>query len=222
MNELIDKILKEKKSMVSRERFETVLRHSDSLRTLEGDIIECGVWRGGFSIFLKHLFPEKQTWAADSFIGFQEISSAYFKYPAERHVPAFNESMGVSLHEVIENFKQFKVDPNTVRFLQGFVKDTLNPLMCPIEKIALLRIDVDAYSATREILTYLYDKVAPNGMIIFDDSCLVETNAAIKDYFRGAKIPLVLRHPETDEVLASDTVPFDNEYPCGCYVIKQA
>ena len=57
-----------------------------------------------------------------------------------------------------------------------------------IDKIALLRIDVDGYSPTRVVLDNLYDKVVTGGMIIFDDLCLVEAAEAIEDWMTEKRL----------------------------------
>ena len=97
----------------------------------------------------------------------------------ERFQKGNNMGMDVSLLDVQNVFKQFNLenDPR-INFVKGFVNKTLPNIN--INKIALLRIDVDGYSPTREVLDYLYDKVEKGGMIIFDDLCLSEAAAASK------------------------------------------
>jgi hypothetical protein len=104
--------------------------------------------------------------------------------------------------------------------LKGFVKDTLPT--SGIEKIALLRIDVDAYSATLETLEELYDKVQPGGYIVFDDSCLYETLDAIKVFFKQRNLPKFINHPVTGQPLDINKKHTDDNsgLPAGCYIIK--
>lgn len=199
--------------------FDTINKHKQSISALKGDIIECGVWRGGFSIFLAKTFPKKKIWVSDSFSGFQPLNNANYSYLHERHQP--NYDVSVSLDQVKANFKQFNVNENQVTFLPGYVKDTLPN--CGITNISLLRIDVDAYSATLEVLNELYDKVVTGGYIIFDDACLYETLDAIKTFFKERNISPYLFHPVTDEKLPInlDAKSDDSLYPSGCYIIKE-
>ena len=92
-----------------------------------------------------------------------------------------------------------------------------------IKKISLLRIDVDAYSATLEVLDELYDKVVPGGYIIFDDTCLHESLNAIKTFFKKRNIHPHLIDPSNDKVLplTFEFISNDSEYPTGCYIVKQ-
>ena len=168
--------------------FDMVYDHYDNINALEGDIVECGVWTGGMSIFLAKLFSQKNIWVADSFIEFfQDPDTAKYFFEGDPHQHGAN---GFSLEVVKENFATFDaLDENRVKFLDGYVVNTLDPTVCPIEKIALLRIDVDAYSATMEVLDYLYPKVVPGGYIIFDDICLHTASQAIMDYFDRENIP---------------------------------
>lgn len=68
-------------------------------------------------------------------------------------------------------------------FVKGWLKDSLHPNVCHIEKISLLRLDVDSYSATMEALFYLYDKVSDGGVVIFDDCNLWESYYAMRHFF---------------------------------------
>ncbi len=218
MEELINNLISNQISMVDAGRFHTVLRNFDKINSVKGDIVECGVWRGGMSIFLSTLFKDKNIWVCDSFDGFQPLDIATYSYSDEPHTPNYNDMIRVSYEEVVNNFEKYGFEENDprIKFLKGWVKDTLNPKTCSIKNISLLRIDVDAYSATREVLEYLYPKVTSGGYIIFDDSCLIQTVDAFCDYFEENKILFELRHPETDEIISD---PRSN-HPCGCYVIK--
>jgi len=129
--------------------------------------------------------------------------------------------LAISLEEVQSHFKMYGLeDQNRIKFVKGFVKDSLPT--SGIEKIALLRIDVDAYSATLETLEELYDKVQFGGHIIFDDSNLYETLDAIKAFFKQRNLPEYLFHPVTNEKLNLYQIyTNDNSgFPAGCYLIK--
>lgn len=212
-------------SMVMEQEFNTVIRHLDNISKIKGDVVECGCWKGGFSIFLGHAFPEKTLWVADSFEGFQPLETAKYKYNAERHVPAYGlGSPGTeddfTLERVKQRFEEYQLTGTRIKYLKGFVKDSLPT--SGIDKIALLRIDVDAYSATKEVLDELYDKVQPGGYIIFDDSCLYESRDAIRDFFMERKLPSIVMHPELDIELDvnSTYIPTNSGLPAGCYIVK--
>lgn len=216
-------------SMVAEQLFNTIIRHLESIERIDGDMIECGVWKGGFSIFMASAFPDKNIWVADSFEGFQSLDAAKYEYThnIERHIPSYilgkpNTEDDFTLDRVKQRFEEYQLTGPRIKFLKGFVKDSLPP--ADIKKISLLRIDVDAYSATREVLDELYDKVQIGGYIIFDDTCLYECRDAIIDFFKERDLPNVVLHPITDQELNLN-IPITNEtssgFPPGCYIIKQ-
>lgn len=224
--DLIQDLIDNKITMVNPNEFKTILKHYSNLSKIDGDVVECGVWRGGFSIFLSYVFQDKNIWVCDSYEGFQPLETAKHQYSKERHTPTYTHNavgpLGISLEEVQSHFKTYGLeDQDRIKFLKGFVKDTLPN--SGIEKISLLRIDVDAYSATLETLEELYDKVQPGGYVIFDDSCLYETLDAIKTFFKQRNLPEFINHPITDQPLDINLrhTNDDSGLPAGCYIIKR-
>jgi len=228
INQLIEKLMQDKVTMVLPHAYSMVLKHQDNIKKVQGEIVECGVWRGGFSIFMAHLFSDRTIWVCDSFEGFQPLEQARYSYNGERHTPSYVDThlgpIGISLEEVKSHFETYGLgEDKRIKYLKGFVKDTLNPETCEIGEIALLRIDVDAYSATLEVLESLYSKVKPGGYIIFDDSCLHETLNAIRTFCKTNNLPYEIIDPITDQIQSLDT-PYtttDSGFTAGCYIIKK-
>jgi O-methyltransferase/macrocin O-methyltransferase/8-demethyl-8-(2,3-dimethoxy-alpha-L-rhamnosyl)tetracenomycin-C 4'-O-methyltransferase len=212
--EIYKDIINQGITMVSEERFETILRYKDNISKIDGDIVECGVWAGGMSIFLSKLFPTKKIWVCDSYEGCQNPSDGDYYFENEKHTKGM---YSISLETVKDNFiKNNLPDDKRINFLKGWVKDTLKPEICPIKDIALLRIDVDSYSATLEVLDYLYSKVKSGGIIIFDDSCLSESHHAMITFLEK-KPNIIFKHTSTGETI---DIKSGNSLPCGCYFIK--
>jgi hypothetical protein len=200
LESIYQEIVAKELTMVTAERFKTI----DNLRAMiyeegvDGDIIECGCWRGGMSIYLAYSFPDRVMWVADSFQGFESLDQCKYDptgIVVERHT---GDYLAVPEAQVRGSFLQMGLDESRgVNFLPGWVNETTDPASCPVEKLALLRIDVDAYSATLVTLENLYDKVVSGGFIIFDDSGLYETVAAIRTFEkqRGVDIVSLLHGP---------------------------
>lgn len=221
MKDLISSIIHDGLTLVKKERFENILSFKDQISNLNGDIVECGVWKGGMSIFLTKLFTEKKIWVCDSFKGCQDPKTGKYDYSKETHV--LGQYNGGTVDTVKKNFKKYDaLDEHRVSFLKGWVKDTLQDEICPIKEISLLRIDVDSYSSTLEVLDCLYDKVVPGGMIIFDDSCLLESNQAIKDFFKLKNLKYVYDPSNNTEYDVFSVQPkgIRSGLPCGCYLFK--
>lgn len=81
-----------------------------------------------------------------------------------------------------------------VVFNVGRVEETIP--QSHIDRIALLRLDTDWYDSTKLQLEELYDKVVPNGVVIFDDYGFWKGHKKAADEFlakRNIK-PLMIRN----------------------------
>ncbi|RWR51924.1 glycosyltransferase [Sinirhodobacter ferrireducens] len=153
-----------------------------------GDVMECGVWRGGASLFMKAVLDlsgdrERTVWLADSFAGLPPPS-----YPEDQGMDLSREhfpSLAVSQQRVERAFADFGLLDARVRFLPGFFADTLAD--CEVGQLAVLRLDGDLYSSTMQALEALYDRVSPGGFIVIDDYGGLGQCAQAVDRFRSAR-----------------------------------
>jgi len=214
-------------TMLWKELFDLPIRNFQKISSVDGDIVECGVWRGGCSIFLSLLFNDKNIWCCDSYEGFQPLDKTTYDFDGERHTPAFSHCalgpLAISLDEVKQNFEDYGLlGDGRIQFLKGFVNETLPT--AKIEKISILRLDVDSYSATLDILDNLYPKVQPGGFIIFDDANLTESFEAIKHFLIRENLPLELHNPYTDEIYSISNGPVvetNSGFHSNSYIIKK-
>lgn len=182
-------------TMMGRKRLDSLQECLDSLRrrNIPGDLVECGVWRGGGCIFMAgylkaYGLSDRRVLVADSFDGLPKptaLADAGLDLSKER----FPE-LAVPLETVQENFAVHGLLSDRVVFLQGWFKDTLPD--APTGRIALLRLDGDLYESTMDALQALYDRVAAGGIVIIDDYGALEAcRAAVRDFFgmRGAPVP---------------------------------
>jgi len=137
---------------------------------IEGDLIETGVWRGGAVIFMKAVLNEleisdKKVWVADSFQGLPKPKK---KFAIDKLSNLHKQRiLKVSKEEVENNFRQYDLLDDQVKFIQGWFDETLPK--APIEKLSLLRLDGDLYESTIIALDSLYPKLAIGGFVIIDD-----------------------------------------------------
>jgi hypothetical protein len=157
-------------------------------RGVPGDLMETGVWRGGACIFMRailkaHCVSDRRVWVADSFEGLPKPDSR--KYPADAGLRLHTmPALAVSLEEVMQNFQEYGLLDEQVRFLKGWFRDTLPK--APVERLAVLRLDGDMYESTIEALEHLYPRLSTGGYLIVDDYGAVPACRRAVDDFRQA------------------------------------
>lgn len=180
-------------SMIGRVRMDSLHRCLDMVCTenIPGDLMECGVWRGGAAIFMQgylkaHGIKGRRVVLADSFEGLPASGE-----PDDPSLtPDSFPQLAVALETVIENFRKYDLWDDAVLTLKGWFSETLPS--CGVERLALLRADGDLYTSTTDILENLYDKVSPGGVVIIDDFGVLPSCArAVREFFerRGAAEP---------------------------------
>jgi O-methyltransferase len=155
-------------------------------QNVPGDLIECGAWRGGATIFMRAaLFayndPSRRVWVADSFQGLPAPTPGTYPADLGDEFHKFGE-LAVPVDAVRMNFARYGLLDDRVKFLVGWFKDTL--AKAPIERLAVLRVDADMYEGTIQSLEALYSKVSPGGYIIIDDYGAVQGCRKAVDTFR--------------------------------------
>ena len=171
-------------TMTSDERLVALSRAIDYLikNDIEGDFVECGVWRGGsMMLAAKKLISlnrtQKKIFLFDTFDGMpppEEVdSSAINNISASTLLETNEKSVGnnvwcySALEEVKKNIKSTGYPDENIFYFKGKVEDTLPEKS--IKKICLLRLDTDWYESTKHELENLYDLVSEGGIIIIDD-----------------------------------------------------
>jgi O-methyltransferase len=154
--------------------------------SIPGDLVECGVWRGGACILMRAVLEaygdEKRcVWLADSFAGVPSPDAANYSADEGIRLDLNADVLAVSEAEVRANFERYGLLDERVRFLPGWFKDTLPT--APIGHIALLRLDGDLYESTIQALDALYPRVSPGGFCIVDDYHAIDAcRQAVTDY----------------------------------------
>ena len=146
---------------------------------INGDIIECGVWRGGACIYAKAVLNElgsqKKVFVADSFNGFPEPKWNWDKGANFLDDP----TLKVSIDTVRENFKKYGLLDDRVIFIEGFFSATLPSLN---ETFSIVRADGDLFESTIDILMNTYEKLSVGGIVIIDDYALECCRQAVEQF----------------------------------------
>ena len=153
-------------------------------KKIDGDYVECGVWKGGNIILFKKFIEDedenskKKIYAFDTYEGMTEPDKN--DYDISSNIPADILLKGdkakrtniwgiCNLENVKKNIQSCVNSTENIKFIKGPVETTLNDTSNLPDKISLLRLDTDWYNSTKKELDVLYDKVMPGGIIIIDD-----------------------------------------------------
>lgn len=144
-------------------------------RRIVGDIVECGVWKGGSSMLaaltLQQVGDKGRTlWLYDTFSGMSAPSHVDGPYAQAVHDAGRDDVTFAHspLSEVRSNMASTAWPDEQTRYVEGKVEDSI-PATVPDRPIALLRLDTDWYESTRHELVHLYPLLAPGGVLIIDD-----------------------------------------------------
>lgn len=152
------------------------VRKADAEQT-PGDIVECGVWRGGNIIIARLLSPSRTCWLYDTFTGMTEPGPLDITrkgkialYGYRRRRDAGVGWCAASLDEVKAALSETHTfDETRPRFIVGDVAETLLvPANLP-ERISVLRLDTDWHASTKLELEVLWPRLRRGGTLIVDD-----------------------------------------------------
>jgi hypothetical protein len=155
----------------------TAVRHVARVK-LEGDIVECGVWRGGSMhavarTLLSCGVNDRELYLFDTFEGMTEPTEKDRRgdTTAAELLAKADKTQNVwaiaSLDDVQQGVGTLDYPTEKFHFVKGPVEETI-PGGAP-QSIALLRLDTDWYESTRHELEHLYDRLVPGGVLIMDD-----------------------------------------------------
>lgn len=170
-----------------------------------GDIVECGVWKGGSSMIaaltMRNLkSTRRKIYLYDTYAGMTEPT--WFDESFDSTNPAFgywkknmsgviNKWCYSSLNEVRLNLFSTGYPRTKLMFVEGDVEKTI-PKTMP-RKISLLRLDTDWYKSTYHELNYLYPLLSPGGVLIVDDyGHWKGARRAVDEYLKENKIRILL------------------------------
>jgi SAM-dependent methyltransferase len=124
--------------------------------TVDGPSFEFGVWSGHSVNLIASLLPSSKVYGFDSFEGLPEAW--------------FGKADGIGVGLFSRNGELPQVREN-VELVVGWFDHVLAPFLNTheFEKIALLHIDCDIYSSAQSVFSYLYKKIVPGTIIVFDE-----------------------------------------------------
>ncbi len=168
-------------------------------RNIPGDIVECGVWRGGSSLLAALILKsrnisDRKLYLYDTFKGMPtptEFDIDKRGNTGFEMIDKYGDDIGwcyALLDDVKAAFSTYDFDFE-IHFIEGDVIETL-PKTKP-ETISVLRLDTDWYESTAAEFDILYPRLSTGGVLIIDDyGCWAGSRKATDDYF--AKEPKII------------------------------
>jgi len=195
--------ISEKYSMSGRLRMWSLIQSVKYIidNKIEGDLVECGVWRGGNLILMQQLINRykinKRIYGFDTFEGMSKPKEIDVDYEGRSAIEMLSNSKKKNdLPDIwaycdIETVKKNilnSVNSNNITLVKGKVENTLLLKKNLPDKISILRLDTDWYESTKTELEILYPKLSKNGVLIIDDyGHFMGCKKAVDEYFKNYK-----------------------------------
>lgn len=168
-----------------------------------GDIVECGVWRGGsMQAVARELVrlgvTDRDLHLFDTFEGMSAPTDADVRWDGktasellEANDMSRNIWAAASLEDVQAGFEPIPYPSEKIHYIKGKVEDTV-PAQVP-ETISILRLDTDWYESSLHELDHMYDRLVPGGVLLLDDYGYWEgQRRATDEWLARTKEPLLL------------------------------
>ena len=176
-------------TLVSPDRLWVLYSLARQALALEGEFVECGVYKGGTALLFAKIIGEqnrphkKSLHLFDTFQGMPDVN-------AEKDIHRKGDFSDTSLETVRLRLAAF---PCAV-FHPGIVPSTFKEIAGI--KICFAHIDVDIYESVLSCCEHLYSKMTPGGIMVFDDygfeTCPGAREAVDKWFSDKPEVPLVL------------------------------
>lgn len=164
-----------------------------SIINLPGHVFELGVYKGASLIRLATFRATLEHESSRKIVGFD----AFGKFPTRElsvdndieFVERFTDAGGDGLHEDELSALLERKSFSNIELVRGNVLDTLPAYLeaHPETRLSFLHLDMDVKEPTEFALECLYDRVVPNGLIVFDDYNAVAGETEAVDEFIARK-----------------------------------
>lgn len=168
-----------------------------------GDVVECGVWKGGSSMLAALALESagdraRHLWLYDTFEGMSEPTDRDVDFAGRDARTEYEETRrsgegwcASPLDDVKRALAATGTPAERLHYVVGRVETTI-PREMPAQ-IALLRLDTDWYESTRHELVHLWPRLARGGVLIIDDyGHWAGARRAVDEWLATQKPPLLL------------------------------
>ncbi len=204
-------------TMTSPQRVYTLIEAVNYIErnNIEGDIVECGVWKGGSMMAAaltlnKNNSHNRQLYLYDTYEGMSAPTEKDVTFSGDNASDLLQNNSDKEsnlvwayspIDEVKKNVYSTEYPKEKIHFIKGKVEATI-PQTLP-SKISILRLDTDWYESTLHELNHLFPLLSQHGVLIIDDYGHWEgARKAVDEYFEQQNFaPYLSRIDETGRVL---------------------
>ncbi len=178
-------------TMIPHELFVNNLDLCDHFNHLEGDFVECGVWRGGMSAAIAEIFKRKKNiYLFDSFEGLPPAKEIDGKealaWQKDVNSPVYYDNCSADEAYAKQAMALAACDSYTI--YKGWFDQTLPNFKN--HAIAILRLDGDWYDSILVCLENLFPQVVDGGIVLIDDYYTWDgCSKAVHDYLSKSQSP---------------------------------
>lgn len=130
----------------------------------QGDILEVGVWRGGSGALLARAAVlaglSGRVFLADTFQGVVKAGARDSKYTGGEHAD--------TSPDIVENLLGDRLKLDNYSILQGIFPEQTGAEIAG-HSFRLCHIDVDVYDSARDVNEWVWPRLVPGGMVVYDD-----------------------------------------------------
>lgn len=160
-----------------RERHYTLNQLVERISLLDGNVVECGCWRGlssyQIAARLKNNNFTKKFYIFDSFEGLSKFEDEDMPLTGLKDEETRRKEFACGEDIVKDNLKEF----DFIEYKKGWIPSRFSEVSD--KKFSLVHIDVDMYQPILDAFEFFYERMVSGGIIIFDDYGFT--------YFPGAK-----------------------------------
>jgi O-methyltransferase len=163
------------RTLIDRTRCFMLYQLALQCRSLEGNVAEIGVYKGGTARLISKVFAEtdKTVHLFDTFTGMP---------PTDKNKDLHRE--GDFPDVLLDDVKKFLKDCDNIRLWPGIFPDTASPIMNM--RFCFVHIDADIYKSVMDCCRFFYPRMKTGGTMIFDDygfATCPGAKAAVDEFF---------------------------------------
>jgi len=129
-----------------------------------GNIIEIGVWRGGTGALIaakaRACGIKDNVILCDTFTGVVKAGEKDTEYKGGEHAD--------TSRQIVEELLRAKMALDNFEILEGIFPDDTGHLLSDA-KFRMCHIDVDAYQSAKDIVDWIWPRMVPGGIVVYDD-----------------------------------------------------